>query len=176
MDNKKLKKVMLKPGVEYSGLVKMRLFSANGDLLRYEVHNEGKESLFKFVSKALCGYDTTLDAPNRLDIVKGSESVISGGVGLSSKQYLPIGDVIDGYSAIFRAYVSNAMRSYVDLSGDITIQMCNYYTDPQTHTVTKSVFASVDADSSILTQMTPGSSLQIEWIMNFKNADTEASS
>jgi len=163
------KLVKFTPSVSYRGNVKLSIVTDNGEILRSEVHNKGTGDLFKFISRSLCGESVFSSAPNKVDAINSDEqSVISGGVGISDRRYEEFGDGL-GWSAVFRATIPNRIKLN-NISGVITFQI-KYVDESQVVGANEIVFAEINVDSQMLNQLAPGTSLTIEWVMNFSNAE-----
>lgn len=160
------KYIRFSPKIEYSGTVKLRVVTPNGDVTYREVHNAGTENLFKFISMFLCSEDVQLETPSRIDLRYNGESIIVSqyGVGISSKTYTRFesgGDI--GWCSVFRANIQNNIVVKPQSTVNLEVVLLG---GPHDNLIP---YATVSVSSEILSQLLPGTTLSIEWILQFAN-------
>lgn len=160
------KDIRFSPKIEYSGTVKLRVVTPKGDVLYREVHNAGTENLFKFISMFLCNENVYTETPSRIDLRLNGESIIvsQDGVGISSRAYTRFesgGNI--GWCSVFRANIQNSI--VIKPASTVTLQIV-LLGGQQDNLIP---FATVDVSSEILSQLLPGTTLSIEWILQFAN-------
>ena len=163
-----MQEVKFLPNIEYTGTVKLRIINDNGYVLTSKSYNKGTDSLFKFISMLLCREQIANEAPSRIDIVSNGTSILysSSGVGITGRTYDQLIDGI-GWCAKFRANIPNSIVNKESLSNIVEFQLRGgptEYLEP---------FAKVDVSKSIIEELLPGTTLSIEWILQFANAQNQ---
>ena len=149
--------------LEYSGEVRLK-FLHNGKDITAILHNEGTNSLFRLLARALAGYDTRIETPKKLQLYKKDStsaeyiSILKSPIPLTGITYTQLGD---DWCAVFTGVINSAnlitkpqtdVTYYLSLTSDSDVDLA-YLTVP----------------SNFLTNLAKGVQGLVEWRMKVKN-------
>lgn len=151
--------------LDYSGEVTLK-FLHNGKDITAILHNEGTNSLFRLLARALAGYDTRIEAPKKLQLYKKDStsayiSILKSPIPLTGITYTQIsGD----WCAVFTGVINSAnlltkpedkVTYYLALTSDSDVDLA---------------YLTVPAD--FLTNLAKGVQGLVEWRMKVQNIQT----
>lgn len=159
------KSIIFSPNLEYKGQLILRVVDANGRVHKISKHNEGTEELFMFLSMCLCGYDVHRSSPTKLRVMSSGETpvVLIQNIGISDRSYSKDNEL--GWYSRFRASIPKSIVPS-SIVGNVTFELMGGTSGTDTYAQVK------DVDGSILSNLLPGMTLSVEWIMQISNPTT----
>ena len=162
MGNKEFK---LLPRLGYKGEVRISLIEDSGRVISVRQHNAGEDALFEYLAQCLCGLNVPANYPRFLDIeeLDASTNVYSsilpnGMVNTRDHRY----EDDDGWCAVLSFSVNKS--SVIEPHGKL--RFCLYGGEYNN----KKLYATVDdVKTEVITQLVPGTTLYVEWVLSVQN-------
>lgn len=152
--------------IQYHGKVNLK-FKINGKSYDVVTHNNGTANLFKYLCKCLCGANVIDDRPLKVDVRTSTQSSFLYSDSIVIDKLLVTSTYIDDISVGWMAKFSTELK-YNNLNTDIAPLTENYFR-LYLQNDSGEDYAYISVDYLVLSQITAGTQLQIDWCLYFDN-------
>lgn len=145
-------------------------YKRNGKVYESYKHNAGVAGLFKFVCKALAGFDVSKECPTFIDLRASTDniaysSILTSQIPLSGKTYY---QEQGNNEWLYKAQATiPASHITVTIAEEVDTSFRLYLMTKIGQTVVD--FAYLDLEQEELVNITPGTQALVEWILRFQN-------